>query len=118
MTFFVPGSSPRSMQTTRRPASASRYAAAVPARPAPTTTTSNRSPLLTCLAITRSVLKLVELRRQGGDDLEHVTDDRVIGGLEDLGLRVGVDRNDDVRFLHANQVLDCARNAASDVDAG
>src|SRR6266480_4086963 len=117
MTFLVPGSSPRSMHTTRRPAFASKYAAAVPARPAPTTTTSNRSPLITRLAVARSTLQLAELLGERGDNLEHVAEHGVVGRLENLRFRISIDRDDDVRFLHPHEVLNGARDATGNVDA-
>src|SRR5208337_5544130 len=46
--------------------------------------------------------------RQG---LVEVGDEAVVGDLEDRGLFVLVDRDDDLRILHAGEVLDRARNA-------
>src|SRR5205085_473889 len=55
---------------------------------------------------------LGELRKQG----EQIADQSVVGDGEDRGLRVGVDGDDDLAFLHASKVLDRARDAAGDVE--
>src|SRR5207253_6263885 len=59
-----------------------------------------------------------ELTDQGGDDLTHVADDRVVGPREDWGLRIGVDDQDAFRALAADHVLDRAADAAGDVEVG
>jgi hypothetical protein len=45
---------------------------------------------------------------QGGDDFKQITDYTVIRHFEDRRLRVFVDRDDRLRALHADQVLDGA----------
>src|SRR5919206_2171727 len=51
-----------------------------------------------------------------GDDLVQVADDAEVGELEDRGVRVLVDRHDVVRALHADLVLDRARDAGRQVE--
>ena len=51
--------------------------------------------------------------RQG---LVEIGDEAVVGDLEDRRLLVLVDRDDDLRVLHAGQVLDRARDADRDVE--
>src|SRR5581483_8513080 len=54
---------------------------------------------------------------QSRHDLEHIAHDAEIRGFEDRRFRIAVDRDDDVRLLHPNEMLDRAGNAACDVDA-
>src|SRR5581483_6877586 len=54
--------------------------------------------------------------RQLRDDLVQVADDAEVAELEDRGVRILVDRDDDVRVLHADLVLDRARDAEGDVE--
>src|SRR5262245_28307313 len=49
-------------------------------------------------------------------DLEQVPDDPVVGDLEDRRIGVLVDRDDRVGALHADQVLDGARDAERQVE--
>src|SRR6478752_7295613 len=51
--------------------------------------------------------------RQG---FEQVGDEAVVGDLEDRGVLVLVDGDDDLRVLHAGEMLDGAGNAAGDVE--
>ncbi len=53
--------------------------------------------------------------RQG---FEQVGDEAVVGDLEDRCLLVLVDRDDDLRVLHAGQMLDRTGDAAGDVEIG
>src|SRR3954469_3569880 len=50
------------------------------------------------------------------DDLVEVADDAEVGELEDRGVRVLVDRHDVLRALHADLVLDRARDAGREVE--
>src|SRR3954470_7695458 len=50
-----------------------------------------------------------------GDDLVEVAHDAEVGELEDRGVRVLVDRHDVLRGLHADLVLDGARDAGREV---
>ncbi len=45
----------------------------------------------------------------------YIPDDAEIRNLKDRSARVLVDRNDDLRVLHARQMLDCARDTARDI---
>ena len=45
----------------------------------------------------------------------YIPDDAEIRNLEDRRTRVLVDRDDDFRVLHTSQMLDCARDAARDI---
>src|SRR5258708_25683492 len=56
----------------------------------------------------------VELRYQ----LEEVTDEAVIGNLEDRRLLVLVDGDDDLGILHPGEMLDAAGDADRDVEIG
>ena len=51
-------------------------------------------------------------------DREEVAHEAVVGHLEDRRLLVLVDRDDDLRVLHAGEVLDGARDADRDVEVG
>src|SRR6187549_1686268 len=51
-----------------------------------------------------------------GHDLEQVADNAVVGDLEDRGVGVFVDRDDRVRTLHADEMLDGARDAERHVE--
>src|SRR4051794_25281894 len=53
---------------------------------------------------------------QLGDDLVEVADDPEVGELEDRGVAVLVDRDDVLRGLHADLVLDRARDAGREVE--
>src|SRR4051794_24329939 len=61
---------------------------------------------------------LLRLDRLGelGDDLVEVADDPQVGELEDRGVGVFVDRDDVLRGLHADLVLDRARDAGREVE--
>src|SRR6476620_3888265 len=50
------------------------------------------------------------------DDLVEIADDAEVGELEDRGVRVLVDRHDVLRGLHADLVLDRARDAGREVE--
>src|SRR6185437_3977567 len=54
--------------------------------------------------------------RQLRDDLVQVADDAEVGELEDGRVRVLVDRDDRAGALHADLVLDRARDATGDVE--
>jgi hypothetical protein len=58
----------------------------------------------------------MKLARQFRHDLEEVADEAVVGDLEDRGFFVLVDGDDDLRVLHAGEVLDGARDADGDVE--
>ena len=64
------------------------------------------------------LVRLLELLGQLRDDLEQVADQADVGDLEDRRVLVLVDRDDDLRILHAGEVLDRARNADRDIDFG
>src|SRR5436853_2781529 len=49
-------------------------------------------------------------------DLEQVADQADVGDLEDRGVLVLVDRDDDLAVLHAGEMLDRAGNADRDID--
>src|SRR5258706_1663380 len=101
-------------------------AAASPAGPPPTTSTSvsrtSRSAILSSvrppsdLALGREI----RLRRRGqlGQHLEHVAHDPVVGHLEDRRVGVLVDGHDVLRGRHPRQVLDGAADPARDVERG
>src|SRR5947209_14776942 len=59
-----------------------------------------------------------ELLGQLRDDLEQVADEAEVGDLKDRGFLVLVDGDDQLRILHARDVLDRARNADRDIDFG
>src|SRR5689334_15909103 len=54
--------------------------------------------------------------RELRDDLVEVADDAEVGELEDRGVRVLVDRHDVLRGLHADLVLDRARDPGREVE--
>src|SRR5258706_9950852 len=56
------------------------------------------------------------LRNEGRDRGKEVLDEPVVGDLENGRLGVLVDRHDDLRALHAGQVLDRTRDADRDVE--
>ena len=58
----------------------------------------------------------LELLGQLRDDLEQVADEADVGDLEDRRFLVLVDGDDDLRILHAREVLDRARDADRDID--
>src|SRR5260370_3598676 len=64
------------------------------------------------------VQEVFELLGEEGGDLEEVTDDAVVGDLEDRRLRVLVDRADHLGGPHAGQVLDRAGDAEAQVELG
>ena len=57
----------------------------------------------------RGVLRVVDDQVGARQDVSHLTDRRIL---------VGVDRQNELRFLHPRQVLDGAGDAAGDVDRG
>ncbi len=67
---------------------------------------------------TRGVTRLAGVDELGElrDDLVHVADDAEVAELEDRRVRVLVDRDDHVRALHADLVLDRAGDAERDVE--
>src|SRR5882672_1427322 len=65
-----------------------------------------------------STADLAELRRQFRQRLVEIGDQPEVGDLEDRRLFVLVDRHDDLRVLHAGQMLDRTRNADRDVELG
>src|SRR5947209_4055870 len=120
-----------SLRLTSRPATAQTCAMPLPIWPAPITPTLRISALLPspnlrdrahhkqyCTAVkaagsTAGLLKfLVEFRQH----FEKVADNPVIGNLEDRRLLVLVDGDDDLRVLHACEVLDRPGNADGDVE--
>ena len=108
-------SSEMSLRRTSSPASAQTWAMPLPIWPAPITPTVLIS-VPVCLAhrlpraahswrlSSRFRKFLLELRQ----DLEEIADEAVIGDLEDRRLLVLVDRDDDLRILHAGEMLDGA----------
>src|SRR5262249_45639851 len=61
---------------------------------------------------------LGELAMERGDELVEIADEAVIRDLEDRRFLVFVDRDDDLRILHAGEVLDRARDADRDIEVG
>src|ERR1700729_2919240 len=59
-----------------------------------------------------------EFGEDGGNELRDVADDTVVGDLEDGGLGVAVNGNDDLAFVHAGEMLDCAGDTDGDVELG
>jgi hypothetical protein len=55
---------------------------------------------------------------EAGDGVLPLGDEAVVGDLEDRGLLVLVDRDDDLRALHAGEVLDRAGDGDGDVELG
>src|SRR5215471_10483523 len=78
-----------------------------PAGPAPTMSTSASS----CSRGTATLLGLLQLFGQSGHDFEDVSDNAIVGNLEDGGVLVLVDRNNGARALHADDVLNGAADA-------
>jgi len=56
--------------------------------------------------------------RQFRHELEQITDQSDVGHLEDRGILVLVDGDDDLRILHVGKVLDRSRNTDRDIDFG
>src|SRR4051794_29797712 len=77
------------------------------------TTRPLRDPLAAAMVL-RALLGLHGLG-QLGDDLVQVAHDAEVGELEDRGVRVLVDRDDVLGALHADLVLDRARDAGREV---
>src|SRR6185369_13339396 len=63
----------------------------------------------------RSLLALTELLVEFGQNLEQIADQAVIGDLENRRFLVLVDRDDDLRVLHAGEMLDRTGNADREV---
>ena len=63
-------------------------------------------------------LHLLDGGHQLGHRLEEVGDEAVVGDLEDRGVGILVDRDDDLRALHPGEVLDGARDADREVELG
>ncbi len=63
-------------------------------------------------------LSLFDLGHDRRADLEQIALYAVVGHLEDRRLGVLVDRDDRARALHADEMLDRARDAESDVQLG
>src|SRR5579863_7581102 len=104
-----------SCSTTSKPASAQTCAMPLPIWPAPTTPMR----LSASSAIARPLLLPArELGVELGQDLEQVADEAVIGDLENRRFLVLVDRDDDLRILHAREVLDRPRDADRDIEFG
>src|SRR4029079_19034803 len=62
--------------------------------------------------------KFAECAFELGHRLEEIGDEAVIGDLEDRRFLILVDGDDDLRVLHAGQVLDGARNADRNIEIG
>ena len=98
---------------------ASRSAADSPAGPPPTISTSTSS-------VSRFIVKprdlslrlFLQLRNERRRELEQIALDAVVGDFEDRRLGVLVDRDDGARALHADQVLNGARDAERDIQLG
>src|SRR5262245_62546354 len=69
------------------------------------------------LALGEALVQLAGTARKRRPDLEHVAHQPVGRHTEDRRVRVAVDGDDNVRFLHADLVLDLAGDAAGDVQA-
>src|SRR5262249_16271667 len=63
-----------------------------------------------------STVKFVQFRRQLRPRLVEISDQPVIGNLEDRRLFVLVDRYDHLRILHAGKMLDRARNPDRNIE--
>ena len=60
----------------------------------------------------------LELLCELGDGVEEISDEAVVSDLEDGGISVGVDGDDDLRVLHASNVLNRAGEADGEVEVG
>src|SRR5215212_5800064 len=119
-------SSERSFRRTSRPAREQTWAMPLPIWPAPITPTVLISIAIRLLPRTRLSLWrcwpgalasdfrqfLLEFRQNG----EKVADEAVIRNLENRRFLVLVDGDDDLRILHAGEMLDRARDADGDVE--
>src|SRR5687768_8112815 len=63
-------------------------------------------------------LRLLDLFDKYRNRVEQVTDDTVIGNVEDRGFAVFVDRHDRARVLHPDDVLDRAGDTEGDINFG
>src|SRR5690606_8585731 len=116
-----------SSRRTSKPASAATSAMPVPIWPAPITPMRRISGIGGRLAASWSMgidgvrglwycsAVLAQLGGELRDDLEQITDQTVVGDLEDRRLLVLVDRDDDLAVLHPGEVLDGAGDADCDV---
>src|SRR5581483_4272322 len=96
-------------------------AAASPAGPPPTTSTSvSRTSLWMASFMALSSGAEVGLGGLGklGNDVEDVAHDPIVGNLENRGVGVLVDGDDETRRGHAREVLNRTAQAESDVQVG
>src|SRR5919202_5928723 len=114
-----------SLSATSKPASAQTWAMPLPICPAPITPTfymlsvreRSRPVGRGCVGPDRdSVAELGKFLFELRHGLEQIGDQAVVGHLEDRRLLVLVDGHDDLRVLHAGQVLDGARNAERHIE--
>src|ERR1700678_4020115 len=75
-------------------------------------------PLRERLSVERELVWLFEFFDQGGDDFEKVAYHAVIGDFEDRGVLVFVNGGDGAGAFHADDVLDGATDAESEVELG
>ena len=68
------------------------------------------------LAADRLSLRLLDRLGKSGNDFEEVAHGSNIGDLEDRRIGIFVDRDDEVRTLHAHEVLDRSRDSRGDVE--
>src|SRR5579872_1639743 len=65
-----------------------------------------------------SALNLIELGGELRQRLVEIRHQSVIGDLEDGGFLIFIDRDDDLRILHAGEMLNGAGNADRDIEVG
>src|SRR3972149_2618350 len=77
---------------------------------------SNRSDGSETEAPERLLLLLFQGLGEGGDEVENIADDAIIGYLEDGGVGILVDGHDGAGTLHSHDVLDGAADAERQVE--
>src|SRR5215470_2271179 len=120
-TFLEPAYSPRSSCSTLRPRLASVRAAALPAIPAPTAMASNLSSIMV-LSLAR--YSIARVRRQAlakgfgqrRQQSNRIGDDADMGEVEDGGILVGIDSDDEIGALRPDPMLYRPRNPRSDIE--
>src|SRR5580693_8089783 len=112
--FFDPGNGPRSSRHTESPPRADTRAAAEPAGPAPTTTTSKRSGVCSL----RRGRRHTEPPGQRDGQGRRVGDEGEVGHQHHGCTGIEVDRHDILGLSDAAHVLHRSRNAYRDVEIG
>src|SRR5205814_3162788 len=64
----------------------------------------------------RSALEFLDFFGEHGNCFEQITDDSIVSDVKDGSFRILVDRDDRLRVLHADQVLNRAGDANRDVE--